>query len=48
MKKIDCFDAFFNNITAFATSKLILEESFFGQFLFEINPVISFYSHKQK
>lgn len=45
-KKNYGFDTFFNNITAFATSKLILEESFLGQFLFEINPVISFYSHK--
>lgn len=36
----------FNKITTFATSELILEESFFGQFLLQVNPVISFCSHK--
>ena len=35
-----------NRITTFTASELILEEYFFGQFLFEINQVISFCSHK--
>ena len=48
MKKVTIwvFGTLFNRITTFAASELILEEYFFGQFLFEINSVISFCSHK--